>query len=50
MDARDMINELLDIIEEVGNINIVTEEGKDFEFKYSNWLTDCADVELKLEE
>ena len=50
MNARNMIEELLDIVEMVGNVDIETEDGEDFEFKYHNWGTDYSAVELKIEE
>lgn len=50
MSAREMINELLDIIEMVGDIDIATEDGEDFEFHYSNWGSEYSAVELNVKE
>ncbi|MDG0820931.1 hypothetical protein M4L90_14215 [Staphylococcus equorum] len=50
MNARDMINELIDIIEMVGDVDIATEDGEDFEFEYHNWGSDYSAVELNIKE
>ncbi|GAA6817852.1 hypothetical protein HpBTM60_04560 [Helicobacter pylori] len=36
MKAREMIDELLEIIEATGNVDITTKNGEDFEFDYYN--------------
>ncbi|MDS3916668.1 hypothetical protein [Staphylococcus hominis] len=46
MKARKMIDELIDIIDELGNVDIRSENDNDFEFVHYNRHSDYADVEL----
>ncbi|MGX5789856.1 hypothetical protein [Staphylococcus equorum] len=50
MKAREMVDELLDIIEMVGDVDIATEDEEDFEFEYRNWGSDYSAVELNIKE
>ncbi|MCH4414467.1 hypothetical protein [Staphylococcus haemolyticus] len=46
MKARKMIDELIDIIDELGNVDIRSEDDNDFEFVHYNRHSDYAHVEL----
>ena len=50
MNARDMIIDLVDIIEKTGDIDITTVNGNDFYFDVYNQDTDYAGVDLIIEE
>ena len=50
MNAKEMTNELLDIVEAAGNVDITSENGKDFEFNYLDWGSDNSIVELNIKE